>query len=129
MIAYVETSAAAKMLFDEGESARVTKYLDGLVGAGHWLASSAILETELRRAAVREGEPQSIVTAILDRVSIVDISRSVFTQAGVLSGTNLRSLDALHVAAALHMNADVMVSYDRRQIDAAEAAGLRTVSP
>jgi hypothetical protein len=35
----------------------------------------------------------------------------------------------LHVAAALRVDADVIVRYDARQIAAAEAARLRTLSP
>ncbi|MEJ1231223.1 MAG: hypothetical protein WDM88_12165 [Galbitalea sp.] len=42
---------------------------------------------------------------------------------------NLRSLDALHIAAALGVNADVMVSYDHASSTRAEAAGLRVHSP
>ena len=37
-----------------------------------------------------------------------------------------RSLDVLHVAAALVMGADVMLSFDENQRKLAEAAGLRT---
>jgi predicted nucleic acid-binding protein len=47
----------------------------------------------------------------------------------LLPGRNLRSLDALHVAAALRVGADVMITYDTRQADAAGASGLRVESP
>lgn len=129
MIAYIETSAAAKILFIEPESKRLAAYLDQRVAAEDSLVCSVLLETELRRAAVRENAPQVAVTAILDRFDVFDLHRSTYTEAGILPGAGLRSLEALPIVAALRVGADVMVSYDHRQIEAAEAAGLRTVSP
>ena len=47
----------------------------------------------------------------------------------MLPGANLRSLDAIHVAAARFGGVDAMVTYDRRQADAARAVGLAVVAP
>ncbi|MES1169139.1 MAG: type II toxin-antitoxin system VapC family toxin [Leifsonia sp.] len=130
MIVYVESSAAVKLFGLEPEADALVGYLDELAGdAATTLVSSAILETEVRRAAVRAELAQSRATAILDRFEIVDLDRSVYTAAGVLPGRQLRSLDALHIAAAFKVDAEVMLSYDTRQIAAAQAAGLRTLSP
>jgi predicted nucleic acid-binding protein len=130
VIVYVESSAAVKLFGLEPESDALVSYLDELADeTATTLVSSAILETEVRRAAVRAGLAQSRATAILDRFEIVEFGRSVYTAAGVLPGRQLRSLDALHIAAAFKVDADVMLSYDMRQIAAADAAGLRTVSP
>ncbi len=129
MIAYIETSAAAKLLISENESRVLKQWIDEFKINGGSIVSSPLLETELRRTAIRQNAPQTTGSEILDRLDIAELDRSVFTQAGILSGANLRSLDALHVAAALGVNADVMISYDQRQLDAAEAAGLRVHSP
>ena len=129
MIAYVESSAAAKLLFREAETDGLKSYLDTLVADDAVVASSMVLETELRRAAVREEVSQSLVTEVLDRFDLVEPDRTVYREAGLLSGANLRTLDALHVAIALRLGADVMVSYDHRQISASQAAGLHTISP
>lgn len=129
MIAYVESSAAAKLLFREAETDGLKRYLDALVADDAVVASSLVLETELRRAAVREEVSQSLVTEVLDRFDLVEPDRTVYREAGLLSGKILRTLDALHVAIALRLGADVMVSYDQRQISAAQAAGLHTISP
>ncbi|HEX4443824.1 MAG TPA: type II toxin-antitoxin system VapC family toxin [Galbitalea sp.] len=129
MIAYVETSAAVKLFRDEPESSAVEAYLNRLDASEDGIASSTLLETELRRAAIRRGIAQTTVTEILDRLDIFDLSRSMFTEAGLLPNAHLCSLDAVHVVAALRIGADVMVSYDKRQLDAAEAAGLHVVSP
>ena len=129
MIAYVETSAVAKLLFREAETEPLKAYLDALESDGAAVVSSLLLETELRRAAVREAVSQSLVTDVLDRFDIVEPDRTLYREAGLLSGKNLRTLDALHVAVALRISADVMVSYDRRQIAAAQSAGLHTIEP
>lgn len=126
MIVYVETSAAAKLLVEEEASDRLAEHLDQLVGS---LVSGMILETELRRLAVRIDLAQSAVTGLLERFDLLESDRALYRDAGLLAGRHLRSLDALHVAAALRMDADVMISYAPRQITAAETAGLRVLNP
>ncbi|MFP5290287.1 MAG: type II toxin-antitoxin system VapC family toxin [Actinomycetes bacterium] len=125
---YLDTSAAAKVLVDEIESDALTAYLDR-AEPGREIVSSALLETELRRLAVRVDLAQSSVSELLARLDLVDPTRSIFHEAGVLPGPNLRSLDALHLATALRTEADVLVAYDIRLLDAAQALGLATASP
>jgi predicted nucleic acid-binding protein len=118
-----------KLLRQEPESQAAARYLNELASGDDAILSSTLLETELRRAASRQGLAQVSVTALLDRVGIFDLVRSTFTLAGVLPGANLRSLDALHIAAAQRVGANVIVSYDERLTTAAEAVGLRVVAP
>jgi predicted nucleic acid-binding protein len=125
LIVYVETSAAAKLLVEEEASARLAEHLDALRVAP---VSSLVLETELRRLAVRVELPQAAVTSVLERVDLLETDRSLYREAGLLPGRHLRSLDALHVAAALRLDAAVMLSYDHCQIAAAEAVGPRTLA-
>jgi len=129
VIAYIESSAAAKLLVSEAASAPLAGYLDELAANVSDVMSCVLLETELRRLAVRENLPQLGVTALLDRLDVVDLDREVYREAGLLPGKNLRSLDALHVAVALRAGADVMVTYDARQAAAAAASGLPVVAP
>jgi len=51
--------------------------------------------------------------------------------AGTLVPPDLRSLDAIHVAAALSLGDDLgdLVTYDARMVNAAEAQGVNVVSP
>jgi len=125
---YLDASAAAKLLVDESESEALAAYLDG-IGDEQDLVSSALLETELRRLAVRLDLDQSAVTDLLARVDLVDPPRSLFHEAGLLPGTHLRSLDALHLATALRVEADTLVAYDARLLDAARSVGLGVHSP
>jgi predicted nucleic acid-binding protein len=125
---YLDTSAAAKLLVDETESVALAAYLDG-VRESDDLLSSALLETELRRLAIRLDLAQSDVTDLLARVDLVDPPRSLFHQAGLLPGAQLRSLDALHLATALSVGADRLIAYDARLLDAARYLGLVAFSP
>lgn len=129
MIIYVETSAAGKLLVEESESGALSSFLDDAVARGDQLASCLLLETELRRLAVREELSQAAVSEVLARIDLVELDRGQYRVAGVLPGRHLRSLDALHVATALRVAADVMLTYDVRQAAAAEAAGVRTAAP
>jgi predicted nucleic acid-binding protein len=129
LILYIETSAAAKLLVDEPVSGRLAARLDDAVDSDDALISSALLETELRRLAVRVDLAQTSVTQLLDRFDLVEADRSLYREAGLLTGRHLRSLDALHLAAALRVGADVMVTYDRRQADSAAAVGLPVLAP
>jgi len=125
---YLDTSAAAKVLVDEAESEALTAYLDD-ERSNREIVSSALLETELRRLAGRLGLDQSAVSDLLTRIDLIDPSRSIFHEAGVLPGPTLRSLDALHLATALRIEADVVVAYDLRLLDAARDLGLAIDSP
>ncbi|MDT7776211.1 MAG: uncharacterized protein QOC67_5135 [Pseudonocardiales bacterium] len=129
MILYVETSAAVKLIIEEPESSRLAAHLDRAVDQDDGLLSSMLLETELRRLAVRTGVAQSVVTRLLERLDLLEIDRSLYREAGLLPGPHLRSLDAIHVAAALRANADAMVTYDLRQADAADSVGLSVQTP
>jgi len=128
MIAYVESSAAAKLLVSETASASLAGYLDQLSAEGSTLMTCVLLETELRRLAVRDSPQQLAVSALLDRLDVVDLDREMYREAGLLPGKSVRSLDAIHVAAALRAGADMMVTYDVRQA-AAASSGLRVVVP
>jgi uncharacterized protein len=127
--AYLESSAAVKLLIEEAESAALAAHLDGLVAGGARVASSFILETELRRFAIRAELPQARVTEVLERLDLLEPDRAAYRDAGLLPGRSLRSLDALHVIGALRLEAETMISYDARQVAAARDAGLQVVSP
>lgn len=128
MIAYLESSAAAKLLTDEAETRALERYLAPF-GPDDDLVSALLLETELRRLAAREGFEQDAVTALLDGVRLLRMGRQVFQTAGLLPSQGLRSLDALHLATALLDEVDVVITYDARLISAATDIGVATVSP
>ena len=131
MIVYLDTSAVGKLLVDEEESDALVAHLDSRAREpGAIIASSTLLETELRRMSDRVGFSQHAATSVLRKLTIVDMERETFHEAGLmLPGSTLRSLDALHIATAEHITADEFVSYDSRQIDSATARGMHVVIP
>lgn len=122
---YLDTSAAVKLISDEPESDVLRRYLD----EGHTIISSDLLETEMRRIGVRYGLDQVLITAVLDGVSLVPLTREHYREAGMYPQTDLRSLDALHLAGALGIEAAAIITYDIRLANAARAHGLAVVSP
>ena len=126
---YLDTSAAAKLLVEEIESDALVAFLDRTVEGGDVVGSSRLLETELRRLGVRLSIPQEHVTLVLERLDLLMPDDEVFRTAGLLPGSSLRSLDALHVAAALRWTADAVVTYDERQALAARGVGLEVAAP
>lgn len=124
---YLDTSAAIKLLVDEPESAALAAAVES---ADPDLVSCLLLETELRRAVQRRPElTQQAVTPVLERVDLHDVPASEFQVAGVLPGSSLRSLDAVHLAAAIRLGADAVVTYDARMTQAARDLGLVVLAP
>lgn len=125
-IIYVDTSALAALIVEHPHSAALEAWLDSTTAS---LVSSDLLETELRRLAIREGLDQGDVSLLLDGVSLAGLDRATFRSAGLLPVPHLRTLDALHLESAIRLNADVMLTYDLRLAEAAAGLGIEVVSP
>lgn len=124
---YMDTSAAVKLLVDESESEALARELDE---AEPDLVACYLLETELRRVVQRvEGLSHQSATLVLDGVDLYEVPPSLFREAGLLPGRGLRTLDALHLAAAVRIGVDAILTYDARMIAAAHEAGLAVASP
>ncbi|QOD04430.1 type II toxin-antitoxin system VapC family toxin [Pseudarthrobacter sp. BIM B-2242] len=128
MIIYLDTSAVLKLVVEEPESAAAAQYLSGAAASGHRLVASMLLYTELHCAAHRRGFPGAPVNAVLGAINLVDVARSDLMYAAALPG-KLRSADAIHLAAAIRLQSDVMVAYDSELLAAAVEAGLDVLSP
>lgn len=125
-VVYVDTSALGALLIDQPESLVLVDWLDQTTAT---LVSSDLLETELRRIAVRESLDQSDVTRVLDGVALAALDRAVYRSAGFLPMPYLRTLDALHLEAAMRIDADAILTYDHRLGEAARSAGLDVIAP
>ncbi len=73
--------------------------------------------------------PQSDISEFLESIELVALTQAAFRLAGQLPGETLRSLDALHLTAALLGGATAIVTYDRRLQEAAAEAGLKALAP
>ncbi|WP_298255216.1 type II toxin-antitoxin system VapC family toxin [uncultured Arthrobacter sp.] len=127
MIAYLDTSAALKLLVEEHESEHVAEYLSGTPNLD--IVASMLLHTELHCASQRRAAiSPALVNAVLRGVDLADATRSDFLVAAALPG-RLRSADALHLATAIRLEADILVTYDAEMGVAAIQAGLTVESP
>jgi len=111
----------------EAESDALSAAVDGRL-----LAASDLVRTELRRAAARVGgDAVAGVEVLLDRLVLVRLEATLLDAAGRMEPPALRSLDAIHVQAALALGEqlDAFMTYDARMTDAARRAGLRVLTP
>lgn len=127
MVWYLDTSAFLKLIAVEDESRAMRSWFKS--HSSIW--SSYLLRTEALRAAARLGVSSSMIEGVLDTVSLILPSSSTFFTAGQLSPVTLRSLDALHLAAAMEIGDDLqgIVAYDDRLIQAALAVSIKVHSP
>jgi hypothetical protein len=126
---YLDTSAAVKLVVEEAGSKALRRWL---ARATEPIVSSDLLRTELLRAT-RRGAPDQVTQAraVLDSVILVTVSTALFERAGTLEPDLLRSLDAVHLAAApdLGDELDGLITYDDRLAEAAGALGIAVVAP
>ena len=125
-IIYVDTSALGALLVEQPESDALEQWLDQTTALQ---VSNDLLETELRRLAVREGLEQADVTLLLDGDGLAALDRAVYRSAGLLPMPYLRTLDALHLEAAMRLDAAAVLTYDRRLGEAARSVGLQVIAP
>lgn len=127
---YADTSAVIKLLAEETHSGAFAAFYDAHADA-EWV-SSALLRIEVSRAVAR-AMPALLPEArdLLLAFSTIAIDDDVVEGAINEPDRTLRSLDAIHLATARILGADLdaVVSYDDRLIKAATEAGLATISP
>ena len=131
---YLDASALVKLVRDEPESAALRAFL-----ADGELVSCELCLTEVPRAVRRATtyEPELPAETLLtraaelfDALALLALDRDLLAAAGALTEPALRSLDAIHVIAAIALSPlDAFISYDERQSAAARLAGLRTLAP
>lgn len=124
-LSYLDTSAAMKLVVEEAESDVLAETLSD----DRTLISSWLLHTEMHCAAGRHPDALdlSAISLVLDTVSLVDLTRGDMLAAG--THAPLRSNDALHLAVAIRLGVEEVVTYDLELADAASKAGLPVLSP
>jgi uncharacterized protein len=126
---YIDTSALAKLVVAEEETPDLMA----------WFAenernpvSSDLARTELLRT-VRRVAPDQVVRArdVLEAVTLIQVTTAMFEQAGLLEPTLLRTLDAIHLSAAIALGDDLdgLVTYDDRLAQAARSNAIRVIAP
>lgn len=126
---YVDTSALLKRVFIEEESPQVLAILRVRSAAGELIASSELAWLELSRAISRAGVPDvsEVLRAACAGVARQPLTTVVMQRARTIGPASLRSLDAIHLSAAISLGAVEMLTYDRRLAEAAEALGVKAI--
>ena len=137
MITYVDTSSLLKLLVDEVGSDQV----EALWDASEVLASSALIRVEARAAlaaahrhrritASQQQEALTHLALLIDQLLIVRVTDELIVTAGELAEQEaLRAYDAVHLAAALSLETDVISSADLELCNAASRRGMHVSNP
>lgn len=132
---YLDSSAIVKLIVEEEHSNALVQTV-----AGRGLVSSELALAEVPRAIQRvtvgrRAEPQRAlrlgVEKVLSAMALVPLDRRLLVHAGSFNVATLRTLDAIHIASALAVMEDIeaFISYDQRQVDFVEHAGLPVIQP
>ena len=125
---YLDSSAIVKLVAREPESTALRRYLRRRTP----LVSSALARTEVQRAVLPLG-PSGLQRAadVLNRLELIRINDRVLNAAGVLEPSELRSLDAIHLATARLLGDTLhrLVTYDERMSDAATQLEIDVLAP
>jgi len=133
-VIYLDSAAVVKLVRQEANSADLVAWINAQGDAP--LVSSALVEVEVPRA-LRRSAPQALVgvPAAVGRLFRLEIDSTIRATAAAFAEPTLRSLDAIHLATAQVLVNEsgsallAFVTYDRRLLDCAKAAGLPTASP
>jgi predicted nucleic acid-binding protein len=127
---YVDTSALLKRVFVEPESSHVREVRKSRSEAGDLLVASELAWVEVARALSRAGvsDIDGVLGAACSGIARHPLDSTVMTRARTIGPANLRSPDAIHLAAAISVGAVEILTFGHRMAEAAETVGLRAVS-
>lgn len=130
---YLDSAAIVKLIRPERETADLHAWLTA--HPGEPLMSSTLAEIEVPRA-LRRSDPGRLVAVptVLAKINKIEMDTVVRVTAAAYDDPTLRSLDAIHLASAHTLVLEgeqltALVTYDKRLLAAAEAAGLPIASP
>ena len=127
-VLYLDSSAIVKLAVREPESAALRRYLRHR----RPLVSSALARVEVLRALLPGGaEAVASGGRVLTRIDLIRVNDRVLGLAGTLQPHEMRTLDAIHLATADQLGAELgaVVTYDDRMTAAAKQLGHRVASP
>jgi uncharacterized protein len=129
-LVYLDSSALVKLVVEEEE----TEALDRRLAAGgpSALASSSLALLEVARAVRIRSDTVEATAAwhkLSDAIRLIDVDRGLLQRAVALTNRRVRSLDAIHLASALRVEPDVLVTYDDRMAEAARNLGVPVEQP
>jgi predicted nucleic acid-binding protein len=127
---YLDSAAVVKLAHAETKSPALRAWLAERAETG-WV-SSVLTEIESFRALARYApDAVSRLPAVLDQIELIGLEPPIRILAQAARPVTVRSLDAIHLGTALHARGTLtsFVTYDKRLLGAAAAAGLPIDSP
>jgi predicted nucleic acid-binding protein len=127
---YLDSSALVKLVVGEAESSALRTYL--AERRSDIRMAAAVARTEVVRAVAMHRSIELVETArsIIARLHLVPLNNRLLDAAATMMPPELRSLDAIHLAAARTApELRAMVTYDSRLAEAAGNAGIVVVAP
>lgn len=133
MRVFFDTSAFVKRYVSEAGTDAVLEWCDrateiGLSGIAlpEIISAFCRLHREEKITDTQYRQLKSLLLADIEDAAICDLTPAVLGQAVSALETNvLRGMDAIHIGSAVALQADVFVTADMRQCEAAARAGLR----
>ena len=142
---YFDTSALRPLFIHEERSERLSRYVRRhrtviritRFGYAELINSMAcaLFREDISRAQFAAAAADVDADLKTQRITIVDLLwRAAMDRATQLSRKRTpdlgsRMLDVLHVACALELGAKSLITYDERQVELANIAGLKTITP
>jgi uncharacterized protein len=140
---YLDTCALLKLIRTDAHSAALNAFIDASPDT-RWF-SSEVARTELVRTVRRINHDDrgrlidgtrlnaelSYAERLCAQIDLIAVSTRVLTEAAAIEQPFLRTLDAIHLAAAQSLRASLsaFVTYDKRLAGAAQELGLPALSP
>ena len=125
--AYLDSSALVKLIVAEAESLAFLRWYSET----ERVVTSRIGIIETLRAAQRHPHDPAYRDRLVRQVDVLELSARIGNRASELQPSGLRTVDAIHLASAIHIlpALDAFVTYDDRLAAAARALGLPVVRP
>lgn len=133
---YADSSALIKRAVQEAESEALEAALEQGVTDDAALVASSLAWVEVSRALrtlsggdIHDKDIAEAVEVALSGVAERPLTEDVISLARRVAPPALRTLDAIHLATAILLDADIVLTYDDRLTDACRHNGLATTAP
>jgi predicted nucleic acid-binding protein len=136
MRVFLDTSAFVKRYVSEAGTDAVLEWCDKAteiilsgIALPEIISAFCRLHREGKITDTQYRQLKSLLLADIEDVAICDLTPAVLGLAiSSLEKNVLRGMDAIHIGSAIALKADIFISADQRQLDAAARIGLRIES-
>lgn len=120
---YIDTSVFLRSVLDQDPAGAVARQRERVTQEGALLISSQLLRLEARRAQIRTGRTWAEVEQELEHLHLTDVDEQDFEVAFTIK-RHMKTLDALHLASCIKVEADALLTADQNMREVAEYLGI-----